>query len=505
MPEYLLGIDNGGTVSKVVLLDVHGHEVATASRKGEALYPRPHWVERDIEGIWQATAAAIREVLAVAGVAGRDVVAVGGTGHGNGLYLVDAQGQPLRKGILSIDSRAQALAHTLNADGTAQRTWTHNVQQLWPGLTAVLLRWVKDNEPDVYRRIGSALLIKDYVKLRLTGVVASDTSDMSGTGLMDLWMRGYSSELLDALGLHDAEAILPPLYQSTDIVGKVTAQAAADTGLLEGTPVAAGMFDVSANAFAAGVVEVGQVCISAGTWSINEIVTPTPVDDKRLFQNSLYLTDRCMLIEASPTSASNLDWFVTQFYPDKRAEADALGVSVFELCNDEVAALMPEGTSILFHPFLYGANLHTTARAGFYGMAGWHTRAHLLRAVYEGVAYGHLSHVETLGAAGLTMQGARLTGGGSRSAVWAQMFADVMQMPIEVTRSREMGARGAALVAGIGAGVYADYQDAVARTVIVDRRYDPDPSMFSYYRARYAEYRFIAEAMRDAWTRLSKL
>jgi L-xylulokinase len=505
MAHYLLGIDNGGTVSKVVLLDLNGHEVASASRKDEALYPRPHWVERDMEGIWQATAAAIREVLAVSGIAAQEIVAIGGTGHGNGLYLVDKAGQPLRNGILSIDSRALALAQTLNADGTSQRAWVQNVQQLWPGLTAVVLRWIRDNEPDVYQRIGSALLIKDYIKLRLTGVVASDTSDMSGSGLLDLWQRGYSSALLDTLGLPDAASLLPALYESTEIVGKVTSQAAAETGLLEGTPVAAGIFDVSANALAAGVVDVGQVCISAGTWSINEIVTPTPVDDKRLFQNSLYLTDRCMLIEASPTSASNLEWFVTQFYPDKRTEADALGVSVFELCNSEVASLAPEGTSVLFHPFLYGSNLHSTARAGFYGMAGWHTRAHLLRAVYEGVVYGHLSHVETLGAAGLTMSVARLTGGGSRSDVWAQMFADVLQLPIEVTRSREMGARGAALVAGIGAGVYADYHDAVAKTVVVERRYEPDPAMFSYYRARYAEYRFIAEAMRDAWTRLSTL
>ncbi len=505
MSEYLLGIDNGGTVSKVVLMDLDGREVASASRKGEALYPRPHWVERETAGIWRTTAAAIREVLATSGVRPESILAVGGTGHGNGLYLVDPAGQPLRNGILSIDSRALALADRMRNDGTADRVWQHNVMQVWPGLTAVLLRWVKDNEPDIYARVGAALLIKDYVKLRLTGVVASDISDMSGSGLLDLWQRGYSPELLDHLGLADALPMLPPLHDSSAIVGHVTAAGAAETGLPEGLPVAAGMFDVSANALAAGVLEVGQLCISAGTWSINEIVTPTPVDNKILFQNSLYYGDRCLLIEASPTSASNLEWFVTQFYAAEKVEAEAQGQSVFELCNSEVAALTPEGTSVLFHPFLYGSNVQLSARAGFYGVAGWHTRAHLLRAVYEGVVYGHLSHVETLRAAGLVMSGARLTGGGSRSAVWAQMFADVLEMPIEVTRGNEMGARGAALAAGVGVGVYADLHEAVARTVVVDRRYERDASRSSYYRPRYAEYRFLAQAMGEAWERLGRL
>ena len=505
MPDYLLGIDNGGTVSKVVLLDLEGREVAAASRKGEALYPRPRWVERDMHGIWRTTAEAIREVLATSGIRPQDVVAVGGTGHGNGLYAVDHAGNPLRYGILAIDSRAHALTERFAADGTAARSWKHVAQQIWPGLTVVLLRWIKDNEPDVYARLGSALLIKDYVKFRLTGVLASDVTELSGTGLLDLWQRAYSPELLDLFGLADAAPKLPLLHPIDAIIGRVTAEAAAETGLPEGVPVSAGIFDISANALAAGVLEIGQMCISAGTWSINEVVTPTPVDNPTLFQNTLYLPDRCLLLEGSPTSASNLEWFVSQFYADTKAEADARGESVFELCNAEVAALMPEGTSILFHPFLFGSNLQAGARAGFYGVAGWHTRAHMLRAVYEGVAYSHLTHVERLRAAGLALGTARLTGGGSRSAVWAQMFADVLQLPIEVTRGQEMGARGAALAGGVGAGFYPYFHDGAGRRVVVVRVYAPYPTVRDYYQSRYAEYRFLADALGEAWSRLSRL
>lgn len=505
MTNYLLGIDNGGTVSKVVLLDLNGHEVAVASRKGEALYPRPHWVERDMEGIWRTTAEAIREVLSISGVASQQILAIGGTGHGNGLYILDPSGATLRHGILSIDSRATALARQLNEDGSLDRAWPRNVTQLAPGLTAVLLRWLKEYEPESIAQAGIALLVKDYVKYRLTGVFASDITDISGSGLLNQWTGDYDDNLLDALGLSDMRHLLPTLNPSEAVVGHVTAQAAATTGLAEGTPVVAGIFDVSSNALAAGVIDVGQLCISAGTWSINEIVTPTAVDDRRLYQNSIYVNGRSLLIEASPTSASNLDWFVTQFYADRIADAGARGVSVFELCNAEIEALMPEGTDVLFHPFLYGSNVQLSARAGFYGVGGWHTRAHLLRAVYEGVVYGHVSHIETLRAVGLSLTSARLTGGGSRSSVWAQMFADALQMPIEVTRGQEMGARGAALVAGVGVGVYASYDDAIARTVVVDRRYEPDPARFDYYRARYAEYCFLADAMREAWDRLSTL
>ena len=243
-----------------------------------------------------------------------------------------------------------------------------------------------------------------------------------------------------------------------------------------------------------------------GSWSINEVITRDPIVDPSLFMTTLFAEPGLFLtIEGSATSATNLEWFVNQCCGDERAEAKRRGISVYEVCSEEVASLPPGSTNIIFHPFLYGSNVQPTARAGFYGVAGWHTRAHLLRALYEGVVFGHLSHIEKLRAAGAQINIARLTGGGSRSSVWSQMFADTIQVPMEVSDGNELGARGAALSAGIGAGIYRDYAEAVQEAVSVVRVHEPIAANTPHYLARYAEYQRLIHAMQTPWQELSKL
>jgi L-xylulokinase len=196
---------------------------------------------------------------------------------------------------------------------------------------------------------------------------------------------------------------------------------------------------------------------------------------------------------------------VNQCCGDERAEAKRRGISVYEVCNEEVASLPPGSTNIIFHPFLYGSNVQPTARAGFYGVAGWHTRAHLLRALYEGVVFGHLSHIEKLRAAGAQITSARLTGGGSRSEVWSQIFADTIQVPMEISDGNELGARGVALSAGIGAGIYSDYEEAVREAVSVVRVHEPIAVNKSLYLERYAEYQRLIRVMQEPWEALNKL
>jgi L-xylulokinase len=200
-----------------------------------------------------------------------------------------------------------------------------------------------------------------------------------------------------------------------------------------------------------------------------------------------------------------LEWFVTNFCGEEKLQAQERGISVYDVCNEMVASLAPGSVDIIFHPFLFGSNVQSTARAGFYGLGAWHTKAHVLRALYEGVVYSHLSHVEKLRAVGARIDKARLTGGGSHSHVWTQMFADALQLPIEVVAGSEIGALGAAMAAGIAAGAYQDHADAVARVVRVERVHQPDPTMAAPYLARYAEYQCLADAMRTPWDRLAKL
>jgi L-xylulokinase len=506
MGRYLLGIDNGSTVSKAALFDLHGKEVAVASCKAETEYPHPGWTERDMEMLWQSTASAIREVLARSGARPEEIAGIGNTGHGNGVYLLDKQGCPLRNGIQSMDSRAAGIVNDWNEHNLHEKVFPFTIQSFWPAQPNALLAWLKQNEPQNYERVGAILMVKDYIKYRLTGEITGDYTDMSACSIMDVRQGGYSRELMALYDLSEVYDALPPLRHSSEIIGQVTPAAAQETGLSAGTPVVSGLFDVDASAIGAGAIHVNQACLVMGSWSINDVITETPIVDPSLFMTTLFAEPGLYLtIEGSATSATNLEWFVNQCCGDERAEAKRRGVSVYEICSEEVASLPPGSTNIIFHPFLYGSNVQPTARAGFYGVAGWHTRAHLLRALYEGVVFGHLSHIEKLRKAGAQINTARLTGGGSRSEVWSQMFADTIQVPMEVSDGNELGARGAALSAGIGAGIYVDYAEAVSEAVSVVRLHEPNPANTQHYLARYAEYERLIHVMQEPWETLNQL
>jgi L-xylulokinase len=506
MAQYLLGIDNGSTVSKAALFDLHGKEIAVASCKADTEYPHPGWTERDMEMLWQSTATAIREVLAKSGADPKEIAGIGNTGHGNGVYLLDKQGRPLRNGVQSMDSRAADIVTEWNQRNLHEQVFPFTIQSFWPAQPNAILAWLKKNEPQNYERLGAILMVKDYIKYRLTGEVTTDFTDMSATSLMDVRNKCYSRELMTLYDLSEAYDALPPLKQGSEVIGQVTSAAAQETGLAVGTPVVGGLFDVDASAIGAGAINVNQACLVMGSWSINEVITKEPIVDTSLFMTTLFAEPGLFLtIEGSATSATNLEWFVNQCCGDERAEAKRRGVSVYEICSEEVASLPPGSTNIIFHPFLYGSNVQSSARAGFYGVAGWHTRAHLLRALYEGVVFGHLNHIEKLRKAGGQINTARLAGGGSRSVVWSQMFADTIQVPMEISDGNELGARGVALSAGIGAGIYRDYAEAVQEAVSVVRVHEPIPANTPLYMARYAEYERLIKVMQVPWEELNKL
>jgi L-xylulokinase len=506
MSQYLMGIDNGSTVSKAALFDLKGREVAVASCKADTEYPHPGWTERSMEMLWQSTASAIREVMAKAGIKPAEIAGIGNTGHGNGAYFLDNHGQPLRYGIQSMDTRAADIVDDWNKRNLHAQVFPFTVQSFWPAQPNALLAWLKQSEPQNYERLGAVLMVKDYIKYRLTGEITGDYTDMSAASLMDVRNRCYSRALMDLYGLLDAFAALPSLQHGHEICGRVTPSAAQETGLAAGTPVVGGLFDVDASAIGAGAINSNQACLVMGSWSINDVITTVPIVDPSLFMTTLFAIPGLYLtIEGSATSATNLEWFVNQCCGDERAEARRRGISVYEICNEEVASLPPGSTNIIFHPFLYGSNVQPTARAGFYGVAGWHTRAHLLRALYEGVVFGHLSHIEKLRAAGGQFTSARLAGGGSRSAVWSQMFADTIQTPMEISDGNELGARGAALAAGVGAGIYKDYAEAVQEAVKVVRVHEPNPVNTPFYLERYTEYQRLVNVMREPWEALNRL
>lgn len=493
MSELLLGLDAGNTVVKAVLFDRSGKVMGKAARDGHSSKPEPGHVEREIGELWDHAGEVIAACLRDAGAEGRDIAAIGTAGHGNGLYLLDRQARPLL-GIQSLDTRAAGLAAEWRADGKAATLYPLCLQKPWPSQTATLLAWIKRNRPDIYERAGTAFLCKDALTFMLTGERVSDYSDMSGCGLMRLPERDYDAELLAAYGLADARALLPPLVQSDAAAGTVTEQAARRTGLAAGTPVAAGFFDIIASSVGAGAAEPGQAAIVVGTWGINQIILDRPLVDERIFHACTWRPDRYVAVESSATSAVNLEWFVHEILGEH-------GPDAFARCSELVASVTPSVDSPLFHPFLYGSGADPKARAAFLGLAGWHGRAEMLHALYEGVVFEHRRHIDRLRAAGVSFDRAVLSGGGSRSAAWCQMFADGLGVPVTVAECEETGALGAAIAAGVAAGLFDSIEAGVAEMVRARRSFVPNRPDGALSDARYRLYDALATTLTAQWQR----
>ncbi|MCW0000954.1 carbohydrate kinase [Pararhizobium sp. YC-54] len=498
MKEYLLGLDAGNTVIKAVIFDRAGNEIAAASEEGHSRMPCPGHVERGLDELWTNARHVIRACIEKAKIKPEYIAAIGCAGHGNGLYALDREGAPLL-GIQSLDTRAAGLVDEWRDAGVGDRTYPLGQQRPWPSQTPTLLAWLKRHRPETFGKIGTVFLCKDFIVNRLTGKRVSDVSDMTGCGLLNVAARRYDQGLMDAYGLGECMELLPPLIESADIAGHVTVEAAAQTGLAVGTPVVGGLFDVVASAIGSGVTRTGAASIIAGTWSINQVIIDRPELNGPVFMSSTFDRNRYMAIESSATSAANLEWLVREFF----ADACPQGRSPFDVCCEFAAAIEPASDDPIYHPFLYGAQQDGNARAGFYGIAGWHTKGHLVRAVLEGVAFGHRAHIETMRSAGAPFSEAVLSGGGSRSLIWPQIFADVLGVPVSVARSRETGALGAAIAAGTGVGVFSDFAAGAAAMVRTERHYRQNVLLEAHYARRYALYRDIAEAMAPLWRRLT--
>lgn len=488
----LLGLDAGNTVIKAVLFDRRGRQLAMHAVDGRSRTPRPGHAERNLDELWTNACEAIRSCIARAAIDPARIAAVGCAGHGNGLYLLDAADRPLL-GIQSIDTRAAATARSLAA-AAGEALHGLCLQKPWPSQTPTLLAWVKQHAPETYRGARTLMLCKDFINFRLTGERVSDLSDMSGAGLLRMPDCAYDGRLLGLYGLEEAAALLPRLVDPAEVAGLVTARAAAETGLAEGTPVSGGFFDVVASAMGAGVTGPGQGSIIIGTWSINQVFSETPVVDPDVFMVAGFGPRRFVNIESSATSAANLEWYVRELLEWHGHHHDP-----FDYCNERVGSVAASPDEPFFLPFLYGSGRNPAARAAFCGVAGWHGEAHLLRALFEGVMFEHRRHIEVLTKAGVTFDRAVVSGGGSRSPHWPRLFADGLQVPVTVAQAKETGALGAAIGAGVAAGLFADYESGVAAMTRQGSTLAPDPAARGHYDRRYRIHRRLADTMDAFW------
>ncbi len=502
MPS-LLGIDNGLTVTKAVVFDADGTQLAVARRRVPQSIPQPRHVERDMEGLWRATAEAIGEAIARSGRPARDIAGVAATAHGDGIYLLDAEHRPLGPAILSLDSRAGDVVDAWNRGPVADEALKLTGQMPHASAPSALLAWMKAHEPDRYRRIALAFACKDWLRFCLTGTIGTDRTEAS-TSFTDVRSQGYSAEALRLFGLEELGQALPPIGGSAEIAGQVTEAAAARTGLVPGTPVVCGLHDVTASALGIGGHADGVLAIVAGTYSINEVVSSAPCVDARWFCRNAIAPGQWNNMAISPASAANYDWFLDTLCRRDQVAAEAEGQSVHALLASEIDAALQQPSTVLFHPYLFGSPHGPVASAGFLGLRGWHGRGTLLRAVLEGIAFNHRVHVDAL-RDGFAVREARLTGGASRNPAFAQMFADVLAMPVVVTATEEAAAWGAALCAGAGVGLFGSPQDDPRDFDRLDTTYAPDPERSSAYQERYELFCRAAATLAPLWPEIERL
>jgi L-xylulokinase len=499
MPS-VLGIDSGLTVTKAVIFDADGSQISVARRRVPQSMLHPRWVERDMAELWRATAEAIKEAIAAAGRPPGDIKAVAATAHGDGLYLIDKNRNPLGPGILSLDSRAGAVLDRWSKSSLLAEALDLTGQEPHVSAPSALLAWLKETDRERFRQIGHVLSCKDWLRFCLIGAIGADSTEASAS-FTDVRTQTYSTEAMAIFGLEELFAALPPVARSDQVVGYVTADAAALTGLVKGTPVACGLHDVTASALGMGGHEIGVLSIVAGTYSINEVVSAEPRIDRRWFCRNAIDAGRWNNMAISPASTANYDWFLETFCRTDIEEADGRGQSVHAKLASEIDAALKRPSTILFHPYLYGSPYGDIASGGFFGLHGWHDRGDVLRAVLEGIVFNHRTHVEALGD-GFAIREARLTGGVTRNPVLAQMFADVLKLPVTVAATDEAAAFGAALCAGAAVGMFPSAHRPSGAAV---REYVPDAARGAVFDERFSLYRRLAESLAPSWPEIDRL
>jgi len=500
--RHIIAFDAGGTAVKAALYDERGEELAVAGATMAPLHPAPGCLERDPAAMWAAICGVSRKVLEKAGVAPSSIAAVGLTGYGNAIYLIDRSGQPVRNGILSPDLRAEAIVAKWRASGLEDAIIPLTYQRLWPGKPAPLLAWLEAHEPETLKRADRAMFCKDYLRFRLTGVVGLEVSELSSGGLLDQGARRFAPKILDHFGLGRYARLYGEGLEPLTVFGALTQEAAATTGLVAGTPVSTGYADGPAMALGLGAIDESLISVIAGTWGLNQLASRIPVKDGSI--NALIVGPRpgeYVLNDAAPTSAGAFEWFVDSII----SAADGGHrdhAALFAFCNEQANLVGDIEAAPYFLPYVNGRIDHPKARGAFVGLASWHGLPQMIRAVFEGVAFEHRRHIDCVLAGRPRPRAARFAGGAARSKPWLDIFAAAIDLPLELAAASELGALGAAIVAAVGVGLYPDLETAVAKMSHVRGRIEPDRALVETLARRRAIYGELVEALKPTWAKL---
>jgi xylulokinase len=502
--RYLLGLDVGTSGAKAVLIAEDGQVLATASEEYPLSTPQPLWSEQDPADWWRGSQIVLRRVVAESGVAAAEIVGLGLTGQMHGAVFLDERDAVIRPALLWNDGRTQAQCDAITAQIGGEQLIAIAGNPALTGFQAPKLLWLREHEPQHYARLRRLLLPKDYIRLQLTGEYASDASDAAGTLLLDLARRDWSDTILSALEI--PRDWLPQVYEGPQITGQLRSELAESLGLPAGLPVVAGGGDNAAAAIGTGIIREGAISASIGTSGVlfahSDAIRLDP--EGRLHSFCHAVPGAYHLMAVTLSAGGSLQWFRNLLREIAPAEPP--------LSYDRLAALAdqtpPGAEGLLFLPYLSGERTphrDPLARGAFVGLTQRHSLGHLARAVMEGVGFSLRDGQTIMAELGLPISELRAIGGGARSPLWRQIQADILGTPLVTMRAEEGPAFGAALLAGVGAGLYPDLRSAVESAVATGETIEPRPAAQQVYAELYALYRQLYGLLKPGFGALARL
>jgi xylulokinase len=438
---------------------------------------------------------AIKKCLAQSSTPAEEVTGIGLTGQMHGLVLLDEKDQVLRPALIWCDQRTDEECKEITRRVGAERLIELTANPALTGFTLPKIWWIQKHEPEIWTRVRSLMLPKDYVRLKMTGVRAIDVADASGTLMFDVVHRKWSEPMLDVSKVD--EAVLPRVFESQELSGCINEEGARATGLRVGIPVVAGAGDQAAGAVGIGIVRPGAVSATIGTSGVVFAATSKPVLEPmgRIHTFCHAIPERWHVMGVTQGAGLSLRWFRDQFGVGKENGRDP-----YERLTEEAAKTPAGADGLLWTPYLMGErtpHLDPNARGALVGITAQHTRGHVIRAILEGVAFSLRDTLTLFREIGVPVDSIRLSGGGARSALWQQIQADIYGMPVDLVEADEGAAYGAALLAGVGTGVWPSVETACDTAVRVAKRVEPDAKNVKLINAQYAEYRKVYPALKE--------
>lgn len=498
----LLGLDIGTTSTIGILIDDGGRTLATVSRPSDLVSLHANWAEEDPAQWWSNCQAIVAELLKKTELNGADIAAVGVTGMVPAVVLLDAEGKVLRRSMQQNDARAVAEIEAMQQRFDRRAFFRLTGGSINQQLVAPKLRWLQKHEPDVFERTATVFGSYDYITYCLTGTRSIEHNWALESGLMDFKQRCFAPELVEAAGIDPQ--VLPPIRASHEVVGTVTTEAAALTGLKPGTPVVAGCADHVVSAYVAGAVLDGDLVLKFGGAGDILLSTAKPVTDPRLFIDYHIMPDHYFSNGCTATSGSLLNWIVRQLAGGEAEKARPAGLSVHAWL-DRLAAKVPAGAEgVVMLPYFLGEKtpLHDPhARGTVVGLGLHHGLPHIWRAALEGVIFGFRHHVEVFTEIGLKVERVFACDGGAASDLWLQIAADAINRPVQRIANHPGSCLGAAYVAGYGAGVIKNWT-GIADYVAGGQVFEPSADRVAVYDHVYTNFRDIYERLKSLYPNL---